>query len=99
MRIFLIQPEHDPTRLIRRSGETRESVQATLQPGYHVVSEILDGVTVPPLPDGLPSYTYLTHLLVMYGDELRAWMKEQGFLQGEVTAHGWEIPMPKKRQK
>ncbi len=84
MRAFLVQPEHDPLRLIRQVGESKEAIQSQLVEGYRVVSEILDGVTVPVLPDGLPHYSYFTHLLIMHGDELRAWLKDQGFTQTKV---------------
>lgn len=46
--------------------------------GYIVVNEVVDGVAVPPMSDGLKRYSFLTSLLQNHGLELREWLADNG---------------------
>lgn len=64
--------------MVFHKAETLAEVKANLLIGYKVVNELVDGVTVPPLPDGLKHYTFMTSILQNHGLELREWLAENG---------------------
>lgn len=65
-------------RIVFHKGETLAAVKKTLMIGYMVVNELVDGVTVPPLPDGLKYYSFMTSLILNHGLELREWLEANG---------------------
>jgi hypothetical protein len=76
--------------MLFHKAETFAEAKEKLLIGYKVVSELVDGVTVPPLPDGLKHYTFLTSLLINHGLELREWLAENGCVCrcAEPVPHG-----------
>jgi hypothetical protein len=77
MRVFGVMGPGDQ-RMIFHKGESLASVKKTLLIGYNIVSELVDGVTVPPLPDGLKYYSFLTNLIHNHEQELKEWLQENG---------------------
>ena len=78
MRIFgILSPNSDRVTSYQKAATFGE-LQEKLLIGYKIVNEVLDGITVPPLPDGLKRYTYMTHLLHVHGEELREWLAGNG---------------------
>jgi hypothetical protein len=68
-------------RVVLHEAPTLEAERMALAKagfGYIVVHEVVDGVSVEPLPDGLKRYSFMTSLLVNHADELREWLAEQG---------------------
>lgn len=77
MRYFgVMGPNRD--KIIPHKAETLAECREKLLIGYEVVNEIVDGICVPPMSDGLKHYTYMTHLLLTHGLELREWLAENG---------------------
>jgi hypothetical protein len=68
-------------RLIDHQAETLAEEKERIQDGYELVSERVDGVEVPPLPDGLKHYSLLTFILQNHEQELREWLDENFDLQ------------------
>ncbi len=64
--------------IIYQRADTRAELESQLLIGYKIVNELVNGLTVPPLPDGLRHYSYLTALLLNHGLELREWLAENG---------------------
>jgi hypothetical protein len=64
--------------IVFQRADTRAELESQLLIGYKIVNELVDGVTVPSLPDGLKHYSFLTSLLVNHGLELREWLAENG---------------------
>lgn len=79
MRIFMVTPPTEPSRVIKHEAMSFEEAKKKLLIGYKIVGELVDNVPVPVLPDGLKRYTYLTHILIHHGDELKEWLQDQGF--------------------
>ncbi len=72
----IIAPQGD--RISFQKAATRAELEEKLLIGYKIVNELVDGVTVPPLPDGLKRYSFMTSLLMNHSLELREWLAENG---------------------
>jgi hypothetical protein len=68
----------DGSGIFFKKSETLAAAQKDLMIGYTLVNELVDGVTVPPMPDGLKHYSFMTSLLLNHGLELREWLQENG---------------------
>jgi hypothetical protein len=63
--------------MLEREAESLGALKGDLIEGYEVAFEALDDLRVEPLPDGLPHYTLMSHLLLRHGDELREWLRNK----------------------